>query len=77
MSKKELPNAGNFLASVDYVNELVASKGMAVGVAKGLLYSMVETLGVIVGDPDLPNHVRTGYQEALELARELQAKLHH
>ncbi len=76
MSKNELPNADHFLASVDHVNELVTSKGAAIGVAKGLLYSIVETLGVIVGDPDLPSHVRTGYQEALELARELQAKIH-
>jgi hypothetical protein len=41
------------------------------------LYSLIETLGTLVGDPDLPEHVRSGYEGLLETARELRVKLEH
>ena len=40
-----------------------------------LFFSLVETLGAMVGDPDLPNHLKSGYMGALDLAVELEAKL--
>ena len=43
--------------------------------AKGILYSLIETLGALVGDPDLPEHSRVGYEGLLETARELRAKI--
>jgi hypothetical protein len=36
---------------------------------------LVETLGAMVGDPDLPSHLKSGYMGALDLAVELEAKL--
>jgi hypothetical protein len=41
------------------------------------LYSLIETLGTLVGDPDLPEHARSGYEGLLETARELRVKLEH
>ena len=48
---------------------------IAAGAAKGIVYSLVETLGTMVGDPDLPAHLKSGYMGALDLAVELEAKL--
>ena len=53
------------------------SGSIASGAAKGILYSLIETLGTFVGDPDLPEHARSGYEGLLEAARELRAKLEH
>jgi len=50
---------------------------MAAGAAKGILYSIIETLGTLVGDPDLPSHARSGYEGLLETARELRSKIEH
>ncbi len=41
----------------------------------GLVYSVMETLGTLIGDPDLPEHARSGYEGLLETARELRARL--
>jgi len=57
------------------VSQLVHSGDIAASAARGLVYSLIETLGVLVGDPDLPAHVRSGYEGLLETARELSAKL--
>jgi hypothetical protein len=35
----------------------------------------METLGALIGDPDLPEHARSGYEGLLETARELRARL--
>jgi len=32
-------------------------------------------LGAMIGDPDLPSHLRSGYQGALDLAKDLQVKI--
>ena len=45
------------------------------GAAKGIIYSITETLGTMIGDPDLPSHLRSGYEGVLEVAHELQAKI--
>jgi len=62
-------------AAITHVSELVHSGDIAASAARGLVYSLIETLGVLVGDPDLPAHVRSGYEGLLETARELSAKL--
>jgi len=62
-------------AALGHVGQLLRTGGIAQGAAKGLLYSIIETLGVLVGDPDLPEHARAGYEGLLESARELHAKI--
>jgi hypothetical protein len=64
-------------AAVSHVDDLVRSGGIASAAAKGLLYSLIETLGALVGDPDLPEHARSGYEGLLETARELRRKIEH
>ena len=71
-----LPGHDYFLDSVNHIDEAVANKTIAVSAAKGIVYSLVETLGTMVGDPDLPAHIKSGYMGALDLAVELEAKLH-
>lgn len=70
-----LPGHDYFLEAVEHIDEAVANKAIAEGAAKGIIYSIIETLGSMVGDPNLPSHLRSGYEGALQLARELQAKL--
>jgi hypothetical protein len=62
-------------AAVNHVNELIESQGIALSAAKGILYSLTETIGSMIGDVDLPAHVRSGYEGLLETARELHLKL--
>ena len=70
-----LPGHDYFLDAVNHIDEAVASNTIAPGAAKGLVYSLVETLGTMVGDPDLPSHLKSGYMGALDLAVELEARL--
>ena len=60
---------------MNHIDEAVASNSIATGAAKGIIFSLVETLGAMVGDPDLPAHIKSGYMGALDLAVELEAKL--
>jgi hypothetical protein len=69
------PELEDLNAAVSHVDQLVTSGGIASGAAKGLLYGLIETLGTLVGDPDLPEHVRSGYEGLLETARELRIQL--
>ncbi len=71
----ERPELEHLDAAVSHVDELVSSGNIAAGAAKGILYSLIETLGTLVGDPDLPEHARSGYEGLLETARELRARL--
>ncbi|MHB8353182.1 MAG: hypothetical protein ACYDCF_01935 [Burkholderiales bacterium] len=64
-------------AALEHLDSALSSGSIAAGAAKGLIYSVVETLGVLVGDPDLPEHARSGYEGLLETARELRAKIEH
>jgi hypothetical protein len=70
-----LPGHDYFLDAVNHIDEAVASNTIAASAAKGLVYSLVETLGTMIGDPDLPSHLKSGYMGALDLAVELEAKL--
>ncbi|TAM06317.1 MAG: hypothetical protein EPN70_06180 [Paraburkholderia sp.] len=69
------PDLEHLSAAFNHVDEGVKSGKIAAGAARGLVYSLVETLGALVGDPDLPEHARSGYQGLLEAARELRVKL--
>jgi hypothetical protein len=71
----EQPPLEQLDAAVNHVDELISSGNIAVSAAKGILYSLIETLGALVGDPDLPDHARSGYEGLLESARELRVKL--
>lgn len=62
-------------AAISHVDQQISSGNIAVSAAKGILYSLIETLGALVGDPDLPDHARSGYEGLLETARELRARL--
>ena len=64
-------------AALDHLDHALTSGNIAAGAAKGLIYSVIETLGVLIGDPDLPEHARSGYEGLLETARELRAKIEH
>lgn len=69
------PEMGHLNDALNHVDTLLSSGNIAVSAAKGLLYSLIETLGALVGDPDLPEHSRAGYEGLLETARELRAKI--
>ncbi len=58
-----------------HLSTAVEENSIAVGAAKGLVYSIIETLGTLVGDPDLPEHARSGYEGLLETAREIRARI--
>ena len=70
-----LPGHDYFLDAVNHIDQAVADNSIAASAAKGIVYSLVETLGSMVGDPDLPSHLKSGYMGALDLAVELEAKL--
>jgi hypothetical protein len=69
------PDLEHLDAAVSHVHEMVSSGNIAASAARGILYSLIETLGALVGDPDLPEHARSGYEGLLETARELRVKL--
>jgi hypothetical protein len=62
-------------AAVEHLHESLASQRIAAGAAKGILFSLVETLGALIGDPDLPEHARSGYEALRDKASELKATL--
>lgn len=69
------PDAEHLSDALEHISSAVESESIASGAAKGLVYSIIETLGALVGDPDLPEHARSGYQGLLETAREIRARL--
>jgi len=73
----DTPDLEHFHAALTHVDEGMQSGDIASGAAKGLLFSLTETLGALVGDPDLPKHVRAGYEGLLETTRKLRARLEH
>jgi len=70
-----LPSHDYFLDAVNHIDQAVTNKSIAIGAAKGIIYSITETLGSMIGDPDLPSHLRSAYEGALEVAHELEAKI--
>ena len=69
------PEQEHFHAAITHVGHQLSTGSIAVSAAKGILFCFIETLGTLVGDPDLPAHARSGYEGLLETARELRAKL--
>ena len=70
-----LPSHDYFLDAVNHIDQAVTSKSIALSAAKGIIYSITETLGSMIGDPDLPSHLRSAYKGVLEVAHELEAKI--
>ncbi len=71
----QAPDADQLSDALAHLSSAVESDSIATGAAKGLVYSVMETLGTLIGDPDLPEHARSGYEGLLETARELRARL--
>jgi len=71
----QTPEVEHMSDALQHVNRALESDNIAVGAARGLLYSIIETLGTLVGDPDLPEHARSGYEGLLETAREIRARI--
>lgn len=69
------PEFEHLNAAVNHVHDLITSGNVAVTTVKGLLYGLVEVLGTVVGDPDLPEQAKAGYEGLLELAREMLWKI--
>ncbi|KVE32497.1 hypothetical protein [Burkholderia sp. TSV86] len=74
-SQGEQPKLEQLEAAVDHLHESIQSHSIALGAAKGILFSLIETLGALVGDPDLPEHARSGYEALRNKASELRANL--
>jgi len=72
---QETPDVEHLSDALDHISNAVETNSIASGAARGLVYSIIETLGALVGDPDLPEHVRSGYEGLLETAREIRARL--
>ncbi|MGO4330905.1 hypothetical protein AB4Z48_23535 [Cupriavidus sp. 2TAF22] len=72
---QESPTVAHLSDALDHINSAVEQNSIAGGAARGLLYSVIETLGALIGDPDLPEHARSGYQGLLETAREIRARI--
>ena len=70
-----LPGHDYFLDAVNHIDQAVSDSTIPASAAKGIVYSLVETLGSMVGDPDLPAHLKSGYMGVLDLAVELEARL--
>jgi hypothetical protein len=71
----ERPEQDHFDAAINHVDSSYSSGVLAAKAAKGILYSVIETLGTLVGDPDLPEHARSGYQALLVSAEELRSRI--
>ncbi|MBF3498972.1 hypothetical protein G4D37_32545 [Burkholderia pseudomallei] len=69
------PKLEQLEAAVDHLHDSIQSQSIAAGAAKGILFSLIETLGALVGDPDLPEHARSGYEALRDKANELKANL--
>lgn len=71
----QAPDVDHLSDALEHLSSAVETNSIASGAAKGLVYSIIETLGTLVGDPDLPEHARSGYEGLLETAREIRARL--
>ncbi len=72
---QQTPDPDQLSDALAHLSSAVETDSIATGAAKGLIYSVMETLGTLIGDPDLPEHARSGYEGLLETARELRARL--
>ncbi|SDC08218.1 hypothetical protein SAMN05216345_101463 [Cupriavidus sp. YR651] len=72
---EQAPDVDHLSDALEHLSSAVETNSIATGAARGLVYSVMETLGTLIGDPDLPEHARSGYEGLLETARELRARL--
>jgi len=71
---RPIPEPKTFEEALKYIDEHLELGKISAGAAKGILYSLVEVLGSAVGDPQLPEHLKSSYEAILELAQEVQVK---
>jgi len=62
-------------AAVTHLETSVSTGDIAAGAAKGILYGLLEAIGTMIGDVDLPEHMRSGYEGMQETLREIGIKL--
>jgi len=72
---EDKPDVAHLGDALEHLNTAVESNSIATGAARGLVYSVMETLGTLIGDPDLPEHARSGYEGLMETAREIRARI--
>ncbi len=65
----------HFADAISHIDAALSVNQISYSAAKGLIYSLIETLGSMIGDPDLPKHIRSGYEGVLEIAQELERKI--
>ncbi len=74
------PHPQHLEEALQHLDHALGKGQIAVGAAKGLIYSLVETLGVLVGDPALPDQLRDAYEGLQEKAHALKDRIdlaHH
>ena len=74
-STEQHPELDRMHAAVEHVRELLASDSIPINAAEGLLLGLVNVIGTLTGDPQLPAHIRGSYDGLLELSRELLWKI--
>lgn len=72
---KVTPPHEHFVDAINHLDNSLTNSDLLQSTAKGLIYSILETLGSVVGDPDLPSHLRSGYEGAIEMTRQVEAKI--
>lgn len=71
---RPIPDPKTFEEALKYIDEHLELGKISSGAAKGILYSLIEVLGSAVGDPLLPEHLKSSYEAILELAQEVKLK---
>jgi len=62
-------------AAIIHVDESITKQSIPLAAARGIIYSLIEMLGAMMGTPNLPEHLLSGYQGLFETANELEAKI--
>ena len=70
-----IPSSEQCIDAISHVDDNFSGSDLMQSTAKGVVYSLLETLGSVVGDPDLPGHLRSGYEGAIDVAREVEARI--
>ena len=75
MSENKQQQFEHLEAAVAHLETSVSTGDIAAGAAKGILYGLLEAIGTMVGDVNLPEHMRSGYEGLQETLREVGIKL--
>jgi hypothetical protein len=73
--KTPIPSPELLKSAVDHVEQQHSIGQISLHAAQGILYSLGEVLGTLLGDPDLPEHAKSGYQGVLDVVHALESKL--